>query len=57
MKAALYIPAGILVAASTLMQLGALNWTVQWYRPGGAKNIGQIARQLAAWVLGKSPRT
>ncbi|OHC65121.1 MAG: hypothetical protein A2040_17460 [Rhodocyclales bacterium GWA2_65_19] len=39
-----------------LFLLGALNWTVQWYRPDGSKNIGQIARQLADWVLGKTPR-
>jgi AcrR family transcriptional regulator len=36
-----------------LFLLGALNWTVQWYRPDGPRNIAQIARQLARFVLGK----
>ena len=35
-----------------LLLLGALNWTVQWYRPDGPKSIEQIARQLAALVIG-----
>jgi len=37
-----------------LFLLGALNWTVQWYRPEGSRSIEQIARQLADLVLGKS---
>ncbi len=37
-----------------LFLLGALNWTVQWYRPDGPQSIDQIARQLADLVLGKS---
>jgi len=36
-----------------LFLLGALNWTVQWYRPDGPQSIDQIARQLADLVLGK----
>jgi AcrR family transcriptional regulator len=36
-----------------LFLMGALNWTVQWYRPDGGKTVGQIARQLAAFVIGK----
>jgi AcrR family transcriptional regulator len=36
-----------------LFLLGALNWTVQWYRPDGPRDIAQIARQLARFVLGK----
>jgi AcrR family transcriptional regulator len=37
-----------------LFLLGALNWTVQWYRPDGPRTVDQIARQLADLVLGKS---
>ena len=40
-----------------LFLLGALNWTVQWYRPDGSKSIEQIARQLASFVLGKPRRS
>jgi len=36
-----------------LFLLGALNWTVQWYRPDGSKSIAQIARQLADFLIGK----
>ena len=36
-----------------LFLLGALNWTVQWHRPGGSASIGQIARQFGALVLDK----
>jgi len=39
-----------------LFLMGALNWTVQWYRPEGSKTIDQLARQLADFVLGKSRR-
>ena len=39
-----------------LLLMGALNWTVQWYRPDGSKSIEQIARQLAALVIGKPGR-
>jgi len=39
-----------------LFLLGALNWTVQWYRPDGAKSVEQIARQLARLLLGKPRR-
>jgi TetR/AcrR family transcriptional regulator, cholesterol catabolism regulator len=35
-----------------LFLLGALNWTVQWYRPGGARSVDQIARQLADLLIG-----
>jgi len=38
-----------------LFLMGALNWTVQWYRPGGPKSVEQIARQLSAFVIGKPP--
>jgi AcrR family transcriptional regulator len=43
-------------AVTRLFLMGALNWTVQWYRPEGAQGIGQIAQQLAAFVLGKKRR-
>lgn len=39
-----------------LFLMGALNWTVQWYRPEGSRSIDQLARQLADFVLGKSAR-
>lgn len=48
--------AGLIADASPvarLLLLGALNWTVQWYRPEGPKSIDQIALQLAALVIGK----
>jgi hypothetical protein len=37
--------------------MGALNWTVQWYRPDGPRSIEQIAKQLAGFVLGKTSRS
>lgn len=40
-----------------LFLLGALNWTVQWYREEGSRSIAQIARQLADFVIGKAGRT
>ena len=43
-------------AVTRLFLMGALNWTVQWYRPDGPRSIEQIARRLAAFVLGKEPR-
>ena len=39
-----------------LFLMGALNWTVQWYRPDGPRSIEQIARQLASFLLGKPQR-
>lgn len=39
-----------------LFLMGALNWTVQWYRPGGSRSIAQIARQLASFLIGKPQR-
>lgn len=39
-----------------LFLMGALNWTVQWYRPDGPRSIDQIARQLASFLLGKPQR-
>jgi len=34
-----------------LFLLGALNWTVQWYRPDGGKSVAQIARKLSSLLL------
>lgn len=34
-----------------LFLMGALNWTVQWYRPDGGKSVAQIARQLSSLLL------
>ncbi len=51
--------AGLIAADDALTRLflmGALNWTVQWYRPDGARSVEQIARRLAAFVLGREPR-
>ena len=39
-----------------LFLMGALNWTVQWYRADGPRSIEQIARQLAGFLLGKPKR-
>ena len=39
-----------------LLLLGALNWTVQWYRPDGPDSIDQIARRLAGFMLGEHQR-
>jgi TetR/AcrR family transcriptional regulator, cholesterol catabolism regulator len=33
-----------------LFILGALNWTVEWYKPGG-RSIDDVARDFAAFVL------
>ncbi|MCB1466356.1 MAG: TetR family transcriptional regulator [Rhizobiaceae bacterium] len=35
---------------SRLFILGALNWTVEWYKPGG-RSVEQIARDFASFVL------
>ena len=39
-----------------LFLLGALNWTVQWYRPDGSDSVDQIAQRLAGFMLGKHRR-
>lgn len=36
-----------------LFLMGALNWTVQWYRPNGPRSIAQLARQLSSFVIGE----
>jgi AcrR family transcriptional regulator len=32
--------------------LGALNWTVKWFRPEGARRAGEIGREFAAILVG-----
>lgn len=32
--------------------LGALNWTVKWYRPGGGKSALEIGREFAELLVG-----
>ena len=39
-----------------LFLMGALNWTVQWYRPDGARSVAQIARQFARLLIDETPR-
>jgi AcrR family transcriptional regulator len=34
-----------------LFLLGALNWTAQWYRPGGRLSLDKVAEQAAATFL------
>ena len=36
-----------------LLLLGALNWTVQWYRPDGSESVERIAQQLSGFVIGR----
>ncbi len=48
---------GLIADDSTVARLfliGALNWTVQWYRPDGSQSVAQIARKLASFVIGNS---
>lgn len=34
-----------------LLLMGALNWTVQWYRPNGGRTVKQLAKQISALLL------
>lgn len=34
-----------------LLLMGALNWTVQWYRPNGGRTVRQIAKQISDLLL------
>jgi AcrR family transcriptional regulator len=34
-----------------LLLMGALNWTVQWYRPNGGRTVKQIAKQISGLLL------
>jgi AcrR family transcriptional regulator len=36
---------------ATLAILGAVNWTVKWFRPGGPAKIAEIARQFAEYLV------
>jgi AcrR family transcriptional regulator len=38
-------------ARLTRARLGALNWVVTWYRPGGALAPGQIAEEMAGFLV------
>ena len=37
---------------AALAILGALNWTVKWYRPGGRTSLGEIAAENARLLVG-----
>lgn len=34
-----------------LLIFGALNWTVQWYKPGGGVDVRQLAQQAMLFIL------
>ena len=36
---------------ATLALLGALNWTVKWYREGGGKGAAQVGEEFADLFL------
>ena len=38
-------------ALVTRAMLGALNWSVQWYRPSGPQTAAEIAEQLADYLI------
>ncbi|HEY2931978.1 MAG TPA: TetR/AcrR family transcriptional regulator [Acidobacteriota bacterium] len=40
------------VRAAAWAVLGALNWTAQWYRPGGPMSVDQIAGEFADLLVG-----
>ena len=35
----------------TLAILGALNWTIKWYRPEGGHSVARIAREFADYLI------
>lgn len=35
----------------TLAILGAINWTIKWYRPGGGRSPAKIAREFAEYLI------
>lgn len=39
------------VRVATLFVLSALNWTYQWYRPGGKLSLGALAAQYSRLIL------
>ena len=36
---------------AALAILGALNWTVKWFRPGGSKSAGEIGTEFAEQMV------
>jgi AcrR family transcriptional regulator len=36
---------------ASLAVLGAVNWTVKWFRPGGGKSAGEIGRETAEMLV------
>lgn len=37
--------------------LGALNWTAQWYRPGGRLGVDALAARMFAFLFPRLART
>jgi len=41
-----------------MLVIGALNWSIEWYKPGGRMNPGEIAEELADTIFdGVGPRS
>ncbi len=40
-----------------LLIFGALNWTVQWYKPGSGADVPELARQAMQFILRTSQRS
>lgn len=49
MRSGEFLPADPALVARAM--LGALNWSVQWFRPEGPKTAEEIAEQLAAYLI------
>lgn len=41
----------LLRVCARLLVLGAVNWTAQWYRPGGRLSLDEIAAQASRLLL------
>lgn len=39
-----------------LLMFGALNWTAQWYKPGGATTLADLADSAVTFILRSLPR-
>ena len=39
-----------------LLIFGALNWTVQWYKPGSGADVAELARQAVQFMLRTPPQ-